>query len=194
MSLGFRIKSGYAVALVLEGSRAAPVAVARHVVELSDPEIPDTRQPYHGGFGREEDDAIAIARRTRIVKKCAARAIAALLKGVGRGSRPTRGNGAIQAGLVVGSVIDPRQVANPHIRAHASEGKLFRTVVEQALRAHGVPCTIFLEKHLAATAAAALERDEASIRQTLAGFGKTLKGPWRAEEKAAAIAAWLTLT
>ena len=194
MSLGFRIKSGYAVALVLDGSRAAPIAVARHVVELCDPELPETRQPYHGGFGREEGDAIAIAKRTRIVKKCAARAIAALMRAVDGGGRCTHGHGAIRAGLVVGSVIDPRQVANPHIRAHANEGKLFRTVVEQALRAHGVSCTVFLEKHLAATAAAALERDAASIRQTLAGFGRALKGPWRAEEKAAATAAWLTLT
>jgi hypothetical protein len=94
---------------------------------------------------------------------------------------------------VVGSVIDPRQVANPHIRAHASEGRLFRIVVEDALRAHGVSCTIFLEKQLKATAAAALTRNDASIGQTLTGFGKALSGPWRAEEKAAAIAAWLAM-
>ena len=44
--LGFRIKSGYAIAVVLTGSRQAPVALARRVVELSDPEVAETRQPY----------------------------------------------------------------------------------------------------------------------------------------------------
>jgi hypothetical protein len=196
MSLGFRIKSGYAVVVVLEGSRDAPVAVARHLVDLSDPDVPETRQPYHSGFGREEEDAREIAGRIGIVKTCAARAITALLRAADRSGRERTArprNGALRAGLVVGSVIDPQQVANPHIRAHASEGKLFRTVVEDALHAHGVSCTIFLEKQLKATAAATLARDDASIRQTLTGFGKSLNGPWRAEEKAAAIAAWLAM-
>jgi hypothetical protein len=196
-SVGFRIKSGYAIAVVLEGSRQAPAAVARQIVELSDPEAAETRQPYHHGFGKEENDEGEIARRIAIVRRCAARAVGALLRDACRsepdGTRRRERNGPRQAGLVVGSVIEPQQVGNPHIRAHASEGKLFRTVVEEALRAHGVPCTIFLEKQLSATAAGTLGRDEGAIKRTVAELGKTVGGPWRADEKAAAIAAWLTL-
>jgi hypothetical protein len=188
-ALGFRIKSGYAIAVVLTGSRHAPVAVMRRIIELSVPEIAETRQPYHDGFGKEHDDAREIARRIRIIRRCANRAIASFVRDACSGSEHIG-----VAGLVVGSVIDPQQIANPHIRAHASEGRLFRTVVEDALRAHGVSCTIIVDKQLATTAARQLRCGERAIKQTIGEFGKTIGGSWRADDKAAAIAAWLSLT
>jgi hypothetical protein len=196
-SFGFRIKSGYAVAVLLAGSRQAPSAVGRRVVELCDPDAVETRQPFHGGFGKEEGDPQEIARRVEIVRQSAMRAIAVLMRETSGGEqdgrrRPGR-NGGPQAGLVVGSLIDPQQVGNPHIRAHASEGRLFRTVVEEGLRAHGISCTVFLERELAVTAAHALCRNDGSIKQAVAGFGKAIGGPWRADEKTAAIAAWLVM-
>jgi len=36
-AIGFRVKSGYAIAVVLEGSRRSPAAVSRHIVQLCDP-------------------------------------------------------------------------------------------------------------------------------------------------------------
>ena len=187
VALGFRVKSGYAIAVALHGPSSAPAAVARHVVELSDPGVADTRQPYHDGFYTHEQDARTIARRVRIIERFATRSVAALLKD-GRLAE-CRG-----AGLVVGSVIDPAKVGNPHIRAHASEGRLFRTVLESALQSHGITCEVIVEKQLAAKAAAGLKRRDAEIKKALAGFGKTLGGPWRADEKAASVAAWLVLS
>jgi len=194
-AFGFRIKSGYAIAVVLGGSRRAPAPLARRIVELSDPDRPETRQPYHDGFGKEQDDPREIKRRIRIIARCADQSIAAFLRdSLNAGAARTRSERPPAAGLVVGSLIDPAEVANPHIRAHAHEGRLFRTVVEDALRTRGVACSIHLEKRLNASAAAELRRAEATITQTAAGFGKTLGRPWRADEKAAAIAAWLCLT
>ena len=191
-AFGLRIKSGYAIAVVLGGSRRAPVPLARRIVELSDADRPETRQPYHDGFGKEQDDPREIRRRIGIITRCAGRSVAAFVRDSLDDAGGGTGNAA--AGLVVGSLIDPNEVANPHIRAHAHEGRLFRTVVEDALRTQGIACSIHLEKELTATATAELRRAEAAIRQTVAGFGKTIGGPWRAEEKAAAIAAWLCLT
>lgn len=184
MAIGFRIKSGYAIAIVLAGSAKSPTVVGRRIVELSDPAVAETKQPYHDGFGTENEDPREIARRVKIIGRCATKSVAALLKET---------SGAKRAGLVVGSLIDPQQVGNPHIRAHANEGKLFRTVVEDALRSHGVACDVIVEKQLAAKATAGLSRSEGEIKQTLAAFGKTIGGPWRADEKAAATAAWLAL-
>jgi hypothetical protein len=195
IALGFRIKSGHAIAVVLTGSRQAPAPLARRIVELSDPDRPETRQPWHDGFGREHGDEREVARRAAIISRCAGRSVAAFV----RDARDTADGDAgsnmpIRAGLVVGSLIDPHHVANPHIRAHASEGRLFRTVVEDALRTAGVPWTVHLEKRLLASAAAELGRTESSIKRCAAAFGKTIGGPWRADEKAAAMAAWLSLT
>jgi len=191
-AIGFRIKSGYAIAIVLAGPAASPTAVGRHIVDLCDPDAAETKQPYHDGFGTENEDPREIARRVKIVERCAKKSVSRLIDDVrGAGAAATRSD--LYAGLVVGSVIDPQQVGNPHIRAHANEGKLFRTVVEDALSSHGIACNVIVEKQLAATAATGLGRSDREIQQTLMAFGKTIGSPWRAEEKAAATAAWLAL-
>jgi hypothetical protein len=182
-ALGFRVKSGYAIAVVLGGSRAAPKAIERRIVELSDPNVAESKQPYHHGFFKTEEDKREIARRVGIVKRCAKRSVAALVS-------ETRG---ARAALVVGSLIDPARVGNPHIRAHAHEGRLFRTVLEDTLRAQRVVCDVIVEKQLSAHASKALGRSPGAITRTVTALGKTLGGPWRAEEKAAATAAWLAL-
>ena len=186
-ALGFRVKSGFAIAVVVTGPASAPIAIARRVVELSDPDEAGTRQPYHDGFFHEQEDAREIARRVKIVRRCAKRSIAALLKDDCLVRRRCH-----RAGLVVGSVIDPKTVGNLHIRAHANEGLLFRTVLEDALQTHGVDCDVIVEKRLNETATAGLRRSTGEIACVLAGFGKALGSPWRAEEKTAATAAWLS--
>jgi hypothetical protein len=97
------------------------------------------------------------------------------------------------AGLVVGSLIDPSAVGNPHIRAHASEGKLFRTVLQSALESRGIRCDVIVDKQLAGKAAAALKRRPDEIARVVTRFGKDLGGHWRADDKAASTAAWLVL-
>lgn len=184
IAVGFRVKSGFAIAVALDGPASAPSAVWRRVIAMSDPTYLETRQPYHDGFYKTEEDPREIARRVKVVKRCAKQSVAALVED----TRVSR------AGLVVGSLIDPQKVGNPHIRAHAHEGRLFRTVLEAALRSHDVDSRVIVEKHLAATAAAELRRPPREIARALDGFGKALGSPWRADEKAAATAAWLSLT
>jgi hypothetical protein len=196
IALGFRVKSGAAIAVVLKGPAESPSAIGRHVVELCDPDIIETRQPYHSGFGKAEEDAKTIALRVSIIERATARAVAALLDPHGPSGQSGQSGGFAgcrTAGLVVGSVIDPASVANPHIRAHASEGRLFRTVLETALAAHGVATVVVVEKQLADTAHERLQRNAADIKRTIDAFGKVLGSPWRSDEKAAATAAWMAL-
>ena len=148
--IGLRVKSGFAVAVVLTGCARAPEAIERRIVALSDPDEPRSKQPHHDGFYQTEEDPAEIARRVKIVERCARQSIDTLVK-----TRPASG---IRAALVVGSVIDPATVGNPHIRAHAHEGRLFRTVLENALHAHGIVCDVLVDKQLADTAAARLRR------------------------------------
>jgi len=184
IAVGFKVRSGFAIAVTVEGSAAAPRATSRRVIEMCDPDVPETRQPYHDGFYHTEENPREIARRVKIVERCARRSVAALIKEIP----------AARAGLVVGSLIDPEKVGNPHIRAHAHEGQLFRSVLEAALRSRGVRCQVIVEKQLATISAAGLRRPPREIARALDGFGKTLGTPWRADEKAAATAAWLSLT
>lgn len=187
IALGFRVKSGFAIAVGLSGPADDPELVARQVIELSDPRIPATKQPYHAGVGFSQEDTREIARLTTIVEGIAARSVDALL-----GDAPFA-NRRCRAALVVGSVIDPAKVGNLHIRAHANEGRLFRTVLADALEARGVACSVIVEKTLGAEAVKAIGRPQGQIKKVVERLGDSLDGPWRAEEKAAATAAWMVL-
>jgi len=186
--LGFRVKSGHAIAVALRGPGSAPTVLVRLVVELSDPAVPATRQPYHDGFYKQQDDPREVSRLVTLVRRSAARSVDALLRNEHLAALRCRA-----AGLVVGSVIDPQRVGNLHIRAHASEGQLFRHVLVDALSGRGIACEILVDKTLAAAAAKGLRRTEAAITRAVAAIGKTYGGTWRAEEKAACTAAWLAL-
>ena len=187
-AVGLRIKSGHAIAVALAGPSASPSVVLRSVVALSDPATPETKQPYHAGFGTAREDRDAVDRLVAIVRRCASASIDALFADGRLAAR-----GCCGAALVVGSVIDPAHVGNPHIRAHASEGRLFREVVEDALRSKGVTVSVIVEKALASEAVRRLGRSEVEIKGAVAALGRGVDGPWRADEKAAATAAWMLL-
>src|SRR5262245_61010634 len=185
-AVGFRVKSGWAAAVLLAGPIDTPQALDRRIVELSDPDVPETRQPYHAAMGTLEEDEGKIRHRTKAVRDAATRSVAELLDYV-----RAAGQLLLGAGLVIGSQIDPATIANPHIRAHALEGRLFRTVLEEALQSHGLRCWVAAERNAYKEAAGVLARPEADVKRMLAGLGRSLGGPWRAEEKLAALAAWM---
>jgi hypothetical protein len=188
VAIGVRVKSGWAAAVVLGGPTASPAVVESRRLELSDGAVPATRQPYHAGMGTAQTSAVRIARLTRIVARCAQRSVGELVASCRKRGFEVRG-----VGIVVGSDIDPRRIANPHIRAHASEGLLFRTVVERAARRHGVKSSVVRERDVFRRGAEALQRPETGVKGAVAAFGAPLAGPWRAEQKSAAAAAWLVL-
>jgi len=70
-AFGFRVKSGFAVAIALRGPVSAPIAAGRRTVMMSDPRAPGTKQPYHDGFYRTENNTREIDRRVKIVERCA---------------------------------------------------------------------------------------------------------------------------
>jgi hypothetical protein len=105
-----------------------------------------------------EEDQSKLARRLKIVERVTNTSVTKLLKDYrSMGCRP-RG-----AALAVGSVIDPASITNPHIRAHALEGRLFRTVLEEALTSGGLPCFVLVERDAYAKASSVLGRAEAEL-------------------------------
>ena len=184
-ALGLKIKTGFAIAILLEGEGDTLRATRREVVALSTSEVPDSQQPYHPALDLPATSGAAVTRRaTAAVRKTARREMAALLK-----SLPT----LRRAGLVVGSVIDPSQIANPHIRAHALEGKLFRQVVAAELSRHGVAHVVLIERDAYTQAAREMHVDAGELREKIDTLGKGHIRPWRSEEKLAALAAWCQL-
>ncbi|HVH66459.1 MAG TPA: hypothetical protein VM716_01180 [Gemmatimonadales bacterium] len=175
--------------VLVEGPARAPRVVDHRSIDLSDPAVPTSRQPYHAVLGARSGAAAKLERSLRrLVERVTRRSLSALLREYRRQGRVVRG-----VALVVGSVIDPTTITNDHIRAHALEGQLFRTALERAARAGKLPCHTLVERSLYQTAAARLRRPAAALRRTVAELGKGAQGGWRADEKAATLAAWLVL-
>jgi len=187
-ALGFRVKSGWAVAVLLTGPARSPQLCDVQRIDLFDPRLPETRQPYHAAMGKLETDATEINRRVCIVRSIAQQSIATLLAGY-RGE----GYAISRASLVVGSQINPDSIANAHIRAHAFEGQLFRSVLEEVLQTCGIRTGIVIERNAYAQAAAKLKESNENVRRMIQNFGRAAQGPWRAEQKLAAVAAWVAL-
>jgi len=185
---GFRVKSGWAAAVLLTGPIGSPALRDNRMIDLSDPRVPETRQPYHATFGQLETDAKKTNRRTSIVHRVTKQSITDLLSDYRR-----KGYSITCASLVIGSQIDPASVANPHIRAHALEGQLFRSALDQALNAHGIRTFILLERDAYARAGAQLKKSCDDVRQTIQNLGRSTEGSWRVEQKLAALGAWLAL-
>jgi hypothetical protein len=187
-ALGFRVKSGWAAAVLLTGSACSPQLCDVRRIDLSDPRLPETRQPYHAAMGKLETDTTEINRRVRAVRSIAQQSIAALLAGYHQ-----KGYVIGRAALVVGSQVDPDSIANAHIRAHAFEGQLFRSVLEETLQANRIRTEMLIERNAYAQAVAKLKESNDNVRCVIRNFGRVAKGPWRAEQKLAALAAWLAL-
>jgi hypothetical protein len=187
-ALGFRVKSGWASVVLLTGPIGSPALRDNRMVDLSDPQFPETRQPYHATFGQLETDAKKTNRRAGIVRRITKQSITDLLSDYRR-----KGYAMTSACLVVGSRLDPATIANPHVRAHALEGQLFRSALEQALHAHGIGTFILLERDAYAKASAQLKKSCDDVRQTIQNIGRSTEGPWRAEQKLAAVGAWIAL-
>jgi hypothetical protein len=188
-AIGFRVKSGWSVVVLLTGPVGSPALRDKRVIDLSDPRVPETRQPYHATFGQLETDAKKTNRRTDIVHRVTKQSITRLLTDYRR-----KGYSITRSSLVIGSQLDPACIANLHIRAHALEGQLFRSALEHALSAHGVRTAILLEREAYVTAGAQLKKPDDVVRQTIQNLGRSDDGPWRAEQKLAAVGAWLALS
>lgn len=188
-SIGFRAKTGRAIAVALTGSRGEPRFIWRREVTLVDPSVPETGQPYHAVMelpwaqGRE-----AVKPLVSAIEKVAVRCVAEL-------RRDLESSGFTLRGVVtVGShdrVLE--KIGNPHMRAHAAEGMLFRRVLETAAEAEGVRVETISDRAVNDEAMTRLHLATAAVQSTLRDLGVDAGRPWRADEKAAAIGAWIAL-
>jgi hypothetical protein len=184
-AIGLRAKTGRAIAVVLSEPATSPEFVHREELTLADEAMPATMQPYHEVMELPwSESMVAVQPTIDAIQKIASAGMAKLIRDLQ--SRNFRVKGI----AVVGSADRPlERLGNPHIRAHAAEGILFRRVLEIAAKANRCPCFGFGDE-LEKIAKAELKSD---VKKTLGRLGKTAGPPWRSDEKSAAIAAWIAL-
>ena len=170
-ALGFRVKAGWAAVVLLTDTAHSPQLSDVSRIELCDPRLPETRQPYHAAMGKLETNSAKLDQRERVVRNISQQALTILLKGYQQ-----KGFRIRRASLVVGSQIDPAKIANPHIRAHALEGQLFRSAMEQTLQDHNVRTDVLLERDAYSTIVARLRQSSHDVERAIRDFGRSDHG------------------
>lgn len=189
VTIGLRAKTGRAIAVVLGGTKDAPVVISKTEFKLTDPNIPETFQPYHEVMDLPwEQSQKAVLTFTRPIEVVARKALATMIKEL-----QTGGFAVKKVGIVGSKDRDLARIGNYHIRAHAAEGILFRSVLELAATANKVKSRSFSDRELEGIAALELEFQSSVLKRRLNELGKPLAPPWRGDEKQAAVAAWLML-
>jgi hypothetical protein len=189
ISVGLRAKTGRAIAVVLGGELDSPRVLKRVELKTADPSFPETSQPYHEVLDLPWEKAEAAVRKIALrIEKQASKEIARLVREV-----QAEGEVVCGVGIVGAADRNLEKIGSTHIRAHAAEGVLFRAVLEVGAAANALPNRRFDERSLDQTAESELKLPIAKIRAHLSEMGRATGSPWRADEKAAATAAWLAL-
>src|SRR5262249_41291745 len=188
-ALGFRVKSGWVTAVLLGGTSSTPRVLDRGVLDLCNPDIPDSRQPWHAAEGKPAKEGARIIDKLRkLVMEVSDKNISRLVQ-----EYKKKGYKLLGAGVVVGSKVDPATLKNEHIRAHELEGQLFRVDVCESVAGLGLEYSIVVEREALWDAASMLKKSPDQLKRVVAGFRDSVEGPWRAEEKNACLAAWMFL-
>src|SRR5216110_2766293 len=187
-TIGFRAKTGRAIAIALKRNDGTPEYLARWEVALYDPKLP-APGPHHQVMELPWNDAQrAVRPLERRIEAIAIKMLAGLLNDVSSQGFKVSGVG------VVGSPDRAlERIGNPHIRAHAAEGILFRRVLEVAASQHKLEWRSFSDRRFEEVIASELRRNPQEVKEALTAIGHVAGKPWRADERAAATAAWLML-
>jgi len=183
VTIGLKSKTGRAIAVVLGEPAASPEFILREELLLSDSRRPATMQPFHEVMELPwSDGLVAVQPTIEAIEEIATASLAALIENLQ--TQRCR----VTAVAVVGPADrKPERIGNPHIRAHAAEGVLFRRVLEVAAKANRCRSRCFVDP------AAELKAAPNKVAKVIATLGKIAGSPWRSDEKSAAMAAWAVM-
>lgn len=190
IAIGLRAKTARAIAVILSGTAKAPIAIRRADLMFATPQTPATFQPYHEVMDLPWERAqVAVRKAESALVATAASALRQLIDEVRDDV-----NTVCAVGIVGAPDRTLETIGSPHIRAHAAEGVLFRRILELAAEENGITWQAYTEKGLEDHALHKLGITDVVLKEALSQFGRSVGRPWRTDEKAAAIGAWLALT
>ena len=192
VALGFRAHSGWA-ALVALAAPEDPHVVLRRRVELADPAIVGSKQPYHEAEGKKPKEAQRIVGRcTDSSRRLAREALWAVLVELRQRQHDVMGCALLLASgrPLPGNL---HAILASHAFIHAAEGEMYRDVLVRASEHLSLRVTGVRERDLLARAAEATGRPAGELQRRVAEMGRSLGPPSRQDEKLATLAAWVVL-
>jgi hypothetical protein len=191
-ALGLRTHSGWAVTVVLAGSLNAPAVIDRRRIEIADPAIAGSTQPYHAAA------SLDLKKAEEFVRRCADSATL-LAEGVVRkliDNLQEKGYEVVSGTILLrsGRRVPPLAATlASHALIHSAEGDLFRRALTQAIERCGLPLTAVPERELWDRSTQDLHMTLEELQHSITKMGQTIGPPWRQDQKCAALGGWLAL-
>ena len=192
-ALGLRVHSGWAALVAVSPRRGVPEVVLRRRLEIADPAIEGSRQPYH------EAEGMPLDRASRYLARCEAASRRLATAGLREASALLAhegGRAAKSCGILLASgraLPDLAGILASHALIHTADGVHFRDALASASETLGLRVVRTREKEVAAEVAGRSGLSEREVSARVAALRKDLGPPWTADEKLATLAAWRAL-
>jgi len=190
--LGFAPHSGWAAVVVIGGTPWAPAVLARERVTLADEALAGSKQPYHAIEALPLPEArMRLAALESSAARLAGAAIGQLVRIARAAGIEPCAAGILDSAGRSGATLEA--ILASHALIHTADGNHFREAVSGGCAAHGLAVVRIRQRDLAGEAARSLRRTPRALTATLTQLGREAGPPWGADQKAAALIAWLLL-
>jgi hypothetical protein len=188
VGLGFRVRSGWAAVVAVKGPASSPVVVDRQRIELADPAIRGSLQPFHAAAELQPAAAEELIKQRAVsTNALALQSLQLLIDNLCQ-----LGCQAIGSCILMGSgrpLGTLESILASHAMIHTAEGELFRAAIRRANETCGLRVTSIKEREILIRGVAelGLPLEEIQGRE----LGRPIGPPWRQDEKLATLAGWL---
>ena len=191
-TMGVSPHSGWAAVVALGGAPTGPRVLARSRIDLIDGHFPESKQPYHAVEELAVEDAARHLDRYRIQAEgmagSAIRQMGAHLAGEGYELKSV---GILESSGRKGGSL--HSILASHALIHTADGDHFRNALAAAAERGGLDVCRVPARDLDAQAEARLHRSLSLLRVAVNELGRQVGSPWGADQKNAALLAWLLL-
>jgi hypothetical protein len=178
--------------VAVAGTPRRPEILDRRRIQIADRSIPGSLQPYHAA------EELPLEKAKKLLKRCEAGSTRLAHKAVGELARDLTAKGYTIAGcglLLASGRPLPRleSLLASHALIHAADGEHFRDALALAVKRRGFSILRVPERDLHAAAAKRFRMPPSALQARVNEAGKPLGPPWTADQKLAALVAWLVL-
>jgi len=178
--------------IVLGGHGDAAEVLGRYRVQLCDPKIAGSKQPFHHA------ESMSLPRAEAFIERCKESSQALSNDTMKDMLEFTRACGLELVGGAIlaasGRALPPlRDVLASHALIHSAEGEFYRNAIACALEREKVSVSRIREREAIRRVSDATGLSETALKHRLGILGKAVGPPWTQDQKLAALAAWIIL-
>jgi hypothetical protein len=184
--------SGWGVLVAISGDIASIEVVERRRIVTTDPEIRGANQPYHHAATLQTSESEKhLANCAAFSERLATAAITDLLRKLEERDYRIAACAVLVAS---GRPLPPlAKILISHPLIHTAEGEFFRTAVQKACENLNIPVTRIKERELEQCAKTTFGSMAGGVQRRISTLGAAIGPPWTKDQKAAALAAAITL-